>query len=61
MAGNASVVEQAETLATPSAYKPDDEIFDLDAGDSLLDQKPDDGQDIGDDADKPAKEVPAKK
>jgi len=61
MAVKAMLVEQAETLATPSTYTPDDEIIDLDAGDSLLDNEPDDGQDTGaDDEPKPSKEVPAK-
>jgi hypothetical protein len=63
MAGNALVVEQAPVLATPSAYDAShDEIIDLDAGDSLLDGKPDDGQDTGADDDaKPSKEVLAPK
>jgi hypothetical protein len=60
MAGKAMLVEQAETLATPNTYEPDDGIIDLDAEDSLLDEKPDDGQDTGaDDDPKPSKEVPA--
>ncbi len=49
MSGNSLVVEQAPPLAPPTdhAAKIDaDDMVDLDAGDSLLDQKPDDGKDI---------------
>lgn len=51
MSGNPSVVEQAPTLAPPSgnAVDIDADIVDLDAGDSLLDTKPDDGKDTAGD------------
>lgn len=46
--GNPKVVEQAPVLAPPTehAAETDAEFIDLDAGDSLLDAKPDDGKDI---------------
>ena len=53
MAGNSLVVEQAPVLAQPTSHAAQqassDEMIDLDAGDSLLDGKPDDGQDTGGD------------
>jgi hypothetical protein len=55
--GNALLAPQAETLAPPSekADIPEsaDDIIDLDAGDSLLDSKPDDGKDTSDGGDAP--------
>jgi hypothetical protein len=52
MAGNSLVVEQAQPLAPPTEHSAEldnaDDIIDLDAGDSLLDSKPDDGKDTAD-------------
>lgn len=65
MSGNSLVVEQAAPLAPPTEHaaqtETNAEIFDLDAGDSLLDSKPDDGKDTTGDEPKPeveAKEPP---
>ena len=65
MSGNSLVVEQAAPLAPPTEHaaqiEADAEIIDLDAGDSLLDSKPDDGKDTTGEEPKPeveAKEPP---
>ena len=57
--GNSLVVEQASPLAPPSehAAETEAEFIDLDAGDSLLDAKPDDGKDITGDEPSPDKET----
>lgn len=59
MSGNSLVVEQAAPLAPPSehAAETDAEFIDLDAGDSLLDGKPDDGKDITGDEPSPDEET----
>jgi hypothetical protein len=47
---NAMIIPEQEALSTPDAHaaqqEPSSEFVDLDAGDSLLEQKPDDGQDV---------------
>jgi hypothetical protein len=57
--GNSKVVEQAPVLAPPTehAAETDAEFIDLDAGDSLLDAKPDDGKDITGDEPSPDEET----
>lgn len=59
MSGNSLVVEQAASLAPPTehAAETDAEFIDLDAGDSLLDGKPDDGKDITGDEPSPDEET----
>lgn len=59
MSGNSLVVEQAAPLAPPTEHAATDaEFLDLDAGDSLLDSKPDDGKDTT--GEEPTPEVEAK-
>jgi hypothetical protein len=65
MSGNSLVVEQAPPLAQPTEHAKqaelDAEIIDLDAGESLLDGKPDDGKDTTGDEASPGEETPEPK
>jgi hypothetical protein len=65
MSGNSLVVEQAAPLAPPTEHAKqaelDAEIIDLDAGESLLDGKPDDGKDTTGDEPSPGEETPEPK
>jgi hypothetical protein len=61
MSGNSLVVEQAAPLAPPTEHAAQDDLdagfVDLDAGDSLLDSKPDDGKDTTGEEPKPEPEA----
>lgn len=64
MSGNSLVVEQAPPLAQPTEHAQQidnsDDIIDLDAGESLLEAKPDDGADITGDEASPGEETQTK-